>query len=101
MTRGIMTFLPGKIAQGMKLLDEMLTLANKKYGPIPNVKKYTPWYGGDNAMHTIVLEMEWNSLIQMAEFYEKANTDPEMMGTMSQWETIMESDREELYTVME
>ena len=100
MVREIMSFLPGKMAEGMKLLDEMMALANKKYGPVPDVKKYTPWIGGGNAINTVVIEMEWDSFTQMAEFFEKAMQDPEMMETMPQWEAIEESHKEELYVVM-
>jgi hypothetical protein len=100
MVREIMRFLPGKMAEGMKLLDEMLALAYKKYGPIPDVKKYTPWLGGGDAMHTVIIEMEWESFTQMAEFFEKSGEDPEMMKTMPQWEAIEESHKEELYMVM-
>jgi len=84
----------------MKLLDESIALANKKYGPIPNLKKYTPWFGGGNAINTVITEMEWNSLTQMANFYEKLQADPEMMKTEPQWEAILESHKEELYMVM-
>ena len=100
MVRAIMQFRPGKMAEGMKLLDESMALANKKYGPIPKVKKYTPWLGGDNAINTVITEMEWGSFTQMAEFFEKSYADPEMMETMSQWEAILESEKEELYMVM-
>jgi len=100
MIREIMQFLPGKMAEGLKLLEEDLALASKKYGPIPNVKKCTPWLGGGNAMHTVIIEMEWDSLAKMAEFFEKAMADPEMMERMSKWEAILESEKEELYMVM-
>jgi len=100
MVRAIMQFLPGKMAEGMKLLDESMALANKKYGSIPKVKKYTPWLAGVNAINTVITEMEWDSLTQMAEFFEKTMADPEMMETMPQWEAILESEKEELYVVM-
>ena len=100
MVRAIMQFLPGKMAEGMKLLDESMALANKKYGPIPKVKKYTPWFGGDNAINTVITEMEWDSLTQMANFYKKLEADPEIMETAPQWETVEESHKEELYMVM-
>jgi hypothetical protein len=99
MVRAIMQFLPGKMTEGMKLLDESMALANKKYGPIPKVKKYTPWLGGVNTINTVITEMEWDSLTQMAEFFEKTMADPEMMETMPKWEAILESDKEELYMV--
>jgi len=52
MIRAIMKFLPGKMAEGTKLLDEMMALINKKeYGPFPTTRKYTPWRGGGNALH--------------------------------------------------
>ena len=70
--RGIMGFLPRKMAEGMKRLDETIVLANKKYGPLPDVKNYAPWIGGGNAMNTVAIEMEWDSFTQMAEFSEKA-----------------------------
>jgi len=100
MMRAIMQFLPGKMAEGVKLLDESIALVNKKYGPIPNLKKYTPWFGGGNAINTVITEMEWASLTQMAEFFEKMEADAEMMKMMPNVEAIEESHKEELYMVM-
>ena len=100
MMREIIGFLPGKMAEGMKLLEESFAFTNKKYGPIPPVRKYTPWLGGGNAINTIIVEVEFNDLTQMAEFFEKTAADPEMMETMAKWEAIVESDKEELYIVM-
>ena len=74
-------------------------LANKKYGSFPPVREYTPWFSGGNAINTIIVEVEFDSLTQMAEFFEKAMADPEMMETNSKWEAILESDKEELYWV--
>ena len=101
MMRAIMKFLPGKLSEGKKLLDEMITTINEKaYGPFPSIRKYSPWIGGGNAMHTIIIEVEWENLAQMTEFFEKSNADPEMMKTMPQWEAIEESHEIELYGVM-
>jgi len=101
MMRAIMSFLPGKMEEGTKLVDEMLAAANKRdYGPFPPVRKYTPWMGGGNAINAIILEIEWESLAQMAEFFEKATADPEWMKTMPQWEAVEESHEVELYGVM-
>ena len=99
--RETMRFLPGKMAEGIKLLEESLALTKKKYGSFPPVRQYTPWLGGGNALNTIIAEVEFDSLIQMAEFFEKAMADPEMMETNSKWEAILESDNEELYIVMQ
>ena len=96
-----MKFVPGKMAEGKKLVDEMIALMNNKdYGPFPPVRMYTPWIGGGNAMHTIIMEVEWESLAQMTEFFEKSGADPEMMKSMPQWEIVEESHQVELYGVM-
>jgi hypothetical protein len=101
MMRAIMKFLPGKMAEGRKLVDEMLATINKKeYGPFPPVRKYTPWIGGGNAINTIIIEVEWESLAKMSEFFEKSGADPEWMKTMPQWEDAEESHEIELYGVM-
>jgi len=101
MMRETMRFLPGRMTEGTKLLEESLALAHKKYGPFPPVRKYTPWLSGSNAINTIIIEVEFDSLTQMAEFFEKAMADPELMETNSKWEAILESDKEELYWVMQ
>ncbi len=100
MMRETLRFLPGKMAEGTKLLDESLELAKEKYGSFPPVRKYTPWFGGDSTVNTIIVEVEFDSFTQMAEFFEKAMADPEMMETQAKWEAIVESDKEELYMVM-
>ena len=100
MMRETVRFLPGKMAEGKKLLEESLALTNKKFGPFPPVRKYAPWLGGGNTMNTIIVEVEFDSLTQMAEFFEKTMADPEMMETMPKWEAIVESDKEELFMVM-
>ena len=100
MMREILRFLPGKMAEGTKLLEESLALTNKKIGPFPSVRKYTPWLGGGSSINTIIVEVEFDSLTQMAEFFEKTMADPEMMETNRKWETIVESSKEELYMIM-
>ena len=100
MQRMIMKFLPGKMEEGTKLLDEFMSLINKKYGPFPPVRKYTPWLGGGDALRTIIVEVEWDSLTKMGEFFEKSMADPELLGTMPKWEIVEESHKVELYMVM-
>jgi hypothetical protein len=96
-----MRFLPGKMAEGKQLVEEMLsTIIAKEYGPFPSVRKYSPWIGGGNAVNTIILEVEWESLAQMTEFLEKAQTDPDMMKTAPQWAAVEESHIIELYGVL-
>ena len=99
MVREILRFLPGKMAEGMKLLEESLALINKKIGPFPPGRRYTPWLGGGNSIHTIIVEVEFDSLTKMAEFFEKTMADPEMMEMTRKWEAILESSNEELYMI--
>ena len=95
-----MRFVPGKLAEGRKLLEEFLAII-KKYDTFPatSVRKYTPWIGGGDAMHTVIMEFDIDSLAKMAEFFEKAWADPKLMQTMSQWDAIEESHNVELYMV--
>lgn len=101
MMRMIMRFVPGKLEQGRKLLDEFLAIIDKKYEIFSgtSVRKYTPWMGGGDAMHTLIMEFEIDSLTKLAEFYDKAWVDPELMQTTSQWDAVEESHNVELYMV--
>ena len=100
MLRAIMKFLPGKMAEGMGLIKEMMATIKKLGIYFPPGRVYTPYIGGGNAMHTIILEVEWDSLSAMAEFYEKTSAHPEFMSTMPKWETVEESHVLELYGIM-
>ena len=97
MMRAIMRFLPGKMAEGKKLVDEMFAaLKKKEYGRFPSVRKYTPWIGGGNAINAIIVEVEFESLAKISEFFEKSAADPEWMKSMPQWEAAQESHEIEL-----
>lgn len=48
-------------------------------------------------MHTVIFELEWDSLATMATFFEKAMADPEVQALMPKWETLLESHEVELY----
>ena len=101
MMRMIMRFVPGKLAEGRKLLGEFLASMKKhETFPATSTRTYTPWIGGGDAMHTVIMEFDVDSFTQLAEFFEKAWTDPELMGTMSQWDAIEESHKVELYLIV-
>lgn len=100
MQRGIMRFLPGKMAEGMKLLKEYMAIITKKGMPATAMSSYRPFLGGGDSIHTVIFEVEWNSLTEMATFFEKAMADPEIMAQMPKWETVEESHKVELYMVM-
>jgi len=97
--RGIMKVLPGKMAEAMELNKQHMAICSR-YGMKP-FKMYRPWVGGGDAMHTVVFEIEWDSLAEIAAFMEKAMADPEMGKLMPKWETVIEDHRVELYMVME
>ena len=100
MLRAIMTILPGKMAEAMELFKEMMAIMKKKGIPFPPARRYSPFLGGGDALHTVILEVEWDSFAAVADMYEKSSADPEIMGLMPKWETVEESHRIELYMVM-
>ena len=102
MQRGIMRVLPGKMAEAMELLEKHMAIVSKKeYGPFPAMRSYRPFVGGGDTMHTIVFEVEWDSLTEMAAFFEKVMADPEMQALMPKWEAVEESHKVELYMPIE
>lgn len=101
MLRVIMRILPGKMAEAMELFKEMMAIMKKKGISFPpTTRRYTPFLGGGDALHTVILEIEWDSFTEVADFYEKSSAEPEIMGLMPKWDTVEESHRIELYMVM-
>ena len=96
--RGIMRVLPGKMAEAMELNKKWMAMVNRLAGPL-SFKIYSPLFGGEY-MHTIVFEVEWDSLGKLAAFFEKMMADREMMAEMPKWEAVLESHEVELYMVM-
>ena len=93
-----MRFLPGKMAEGMKLEEQHMAIASRVLGI--SGKCYRPVSGRGDSMRTIVCESEFDSLAAFEAHPKKMGADPEMMKTMPQWEAIEESHKEELYMVM-
>lgn len=100
MVRETLRFLPGKMTEGTKLLEESLAYARQLIGSFPSIRKYTPWLGGGSSVNTIIIEVEYENLSQMAEFFEKTLADPKMKERNQKWELILESSKEELYMVI-
>ena len=100
MVRETLRFLPGKMTEGSKLLDESLAHTKEIVGSFPPMRKYTPWLGGGSSVNTIIIEVEYDSLSQMEEFFEKIFDDSKMMERNRKWENILESSNEELYMVI-
>ncbi len=94
-----MRILPGKMAEAMELNKKWMAMVSRMIGAPFTFRMYRPLFGGEY-MHTIIFEAEWDSLVTMATFFEKAMADPEMMAEMPKWEAVSESHEVELYMVM-
>ena len=103
MQRGIMKVLPGKMTEAMELLEKYLAVVSRLVG-VPReklpMKTYRPYLGGGDSLHTIIFEVEWDSLGEMAAFFEKAMADPEIQAFMPKWEVVEESHEVEVYMLM-
>ena len=100
MQRGIMKVAPGKMAEAMELNQKLMAISSRYGMPTTGMRMYRPFTGGGDAMHTIVFELEWDSLTEMAAFYEKMMADPEWQAQMSEWDMVLENHQVELYSVM-
>ncbi len=99
MQRGIMKVLPGKMAEAMELNKKHMAISSRYGMPTTAARMYRPWFGGEY-MHTVVFEVEWDSLTEMAAFFEKVMADPEMQALMPKWNELLASHEVELYVVM-
>ena len=100
MQRGIMKVAPGKMAEAMALSEKLMALSSRYGMSTTGARTYRPFTGGGDAMHTVVFEIEWDSLTAMATFFEKVMADPEVQAQMPKWEALEESHQVELYAVM-
>jgi len=100
MQRGIMKVLPGKMAEAMELLEKHMAIVSRLVGAPPTMRSYRPFLGGGDSMHTIVFEVGWDSLAEMAAFFEKVMADPEMQALMPKWEAVEASHEVEIYARM-
>ena len=97
MVRTIEKIVPGKMAEGMELLQKMLAVGSRSgAGPF---KCYGPSIGGGDVGHTIICETEWDSLSAIEAAWAKP--DPEMQALMQKYDAIVESHTVEWYTPMQ
>jgi len=100
MQRGIMKILPGKMAEAMELNKQYMAIVSRLGLPTTAMRMYCPFTGGGDVMHTVIFEIEWDSLTELAAFFEKVMADPEVQAQMPKWEALEESHQVELYAVM-
>ena len=98
MQRGIMEITPGKMAETMELLEKYMAILNRYEAP--SMRRYTPFFGGGDALHTIIFEVDWDSLSATEAFFEKVLADPDAQALMPKWEVVEESHEVELYMPM-
>jgi len=84
---------PGKMAEYVEVEQKSKAMASR-YG-MPPWRRYSCLSG--DSMHTIVYDMEWDSLAAMEAFHEKMFADPEVQALMAKWETILTSHEIEFY----
>jgi len=100
MQRGIMEVAPGKTAEAMALTEKLMALSSRYGMTTTKARMYRPFTGGGDVMHTVIFEIEWDSLTEMAAFFEKMMADPEYQAQMAQWDVLLENHQVELYAVM-
>ena len=89
---------PGKMAEYMELEKERIVMA-KRLG-YPPQKRYMMISGPGDRVHTIVYELEWDSLAAIETFFGKMLSDPETQAMQSKYDGLIESHGLELYTPM-
>ncbi len=97
--RGSMKVIPGKMRETMELMKEWTAMmANMGMDPkkMRSCRRIT---GTGDTMNTLVFEYEWDSLTEMASFFEKAYEKPEFQENMAKWGTIVESHEVEFYAL--
>jgi len=101
--RGIMNILPGKMEEAMTLLDQHMSIVsrilNTPREKFP-MRTYRPFIGGGDSMHTVIIEVEWDSLSAMSDFFEKMMADLEMQEITSKWGEVEKSHQVEVLMLM-
>ena len=97
--REIMKILPGKMVEAMELLGKHMAISMRLGPPNTIVRSYRPFFT-EEAVHTLAVEIEWESMAAMEDFFKKAMADPELQALMPKWDEIEESHKNELYMLM-
>ena len=93
--RSIMRFLPGKMAEGMKLEEKHMAIASRVLRI--SARCYRPVSGGGDSMRTIICESEFDSLAAFEAHPKKMGADPEMKKLMPKFESVIDSIEVEIY----
>lgn len=96
--RGTMKIAPGKMGEAMSLLGQHMAIVRRLAPPGIVERGYRPFFAGES-VHTIVFEIEWDSMATMETFFEKLMAAPEMQALAPKWEAVEESHEVELYAL--
>jgi len=96
MMRTAVKVVPGKMAEYMEVEEKSKDMASR-YG-MPSWRRYWPISG--DSIHTIVYEMEWDSMAAMEASFDKMFSDPERQAFMAKSDAVVESHVNELYMPM-
>ncbi|MFC2009264.1 hypothetical protein ACFLUT_04335 [Chloroflexota bacterium] len=94
--RGTMKALPGKTAE-LTALNSKWMAAVYRHGSPKAVRGYQPLFGGQDYMHTTIFEVEWDSVAEMEQAFEKMMADPEMQAMMPKYDELTEFHSVEIF----
>jgi len=80
-------------------LERKRTAITTRLGQPPE-KVYRLLSGEGDIFHTLVYEIEWDSLAAVEAHFEKMYTDPETQVLQAQYDALIESHGLELYMLM-
>jgi len=96
--RDVMTVLPGKMAEALELSRKEMEVYNS-LGINPPVKRYVPFAGSVDRLHTVITDTDLGSFASIEESMKKAQASPEMQEIFAKWQAICVNHVLELYMV--
>jgi len=96
MVRSIFRFLPGKMAEGIKLEEKHMAIAKRVLGI--SARCYRPVSGRGDTTRTIICEAEFDSFTAFEAHPMKMGADPEMQKLMPKYDAVIDSLEFEFYT---
>jgi len=97
MERLIQHVRPGKW-QELEVLDKRYEAIESKYG-FPYKKRYQALFGGYTG-NVLIIEREWESLAKLETAYMECLNDPEIQKLQEEIGQVLESNQNELYSVL-
>jgi hypothetical protein len=96
-----MNILLGKMEEAVKLMDQHMVIVShimktpKEKFPM---RTYRPFIGGGDSLHTMIVEVEWDSLSAMSDFFERVMAVPEMQELTVRWGQVEKSHQVDVLT---